>query len=144
MNEETTEKLPISPDLLAILRDPLAVQDKEKYGDDPGRLELVHNCWLVSKDTGYKYPIKEGIPVMLIEEGQKWKDTSIEDLPVPPPPLIAETPSSTSPAGASGFQATDYQNAGPNKLLYIIPLLLALVLVLIGWQYFSRRSNPEA
>jgi uncharacterized protein YbaR (Trm112 family) len=144
MNEEMTEKLPISADLLAILRDPLAVQDKGKYGDDPGRLELVHNCWLVSKDTGYKYPIKEGIPVMLIEEGRKWKDTPIEDLPVPPPPLIAETPSPTSSSSAFGVQPSYYQNAGPNKLFYIIPLLIGLGLVLIGWQYFSRRASPEA
>ena len=87
---ESTNNLPISAELLEILRDPLAVQDKETYGDDPGQLELVHNCWLVSKDTGYKYPIKEGIPVMLIEEGEKWKDTAVDDLPVPPPPFDTE------------------------------------------------------
>ena len=90
MTDQSAEKLPISPDLLKILRDPLAVQHSEKYGDDPGRLELVHNCWLVSKDTGYKYPIKDGIPVMLVEEGAKWKDTPVEDLPVPPPPLVSD------------------------------------------------------
>jgi len=90
MSDQPNNELPISADLLSILRDPLAVQDKEQYGDDPGRLELVHNCWLVSKDTGYKYPIKDGIPVMLIEEGEKWKETAVEDLPVPPPPLIEE------------------------------------------------------
>ena len=87
MTEANADNLPISPDLLEILRDPEAVQQKEKYGDDPGRLELVHNCWLVSHDTGYKYPIKEGIPVMLIEEGAKWKETDVADLPVPPPPF---------------------------------------------------------
>lgn len=87
---ENAEKLPISVELLEILRDPLAVQDKEQYGDDPGQLELVHNCWLISKDTGYKYPIKDGIPVMLIEEGEKWKDTPVADLPVPPPPFESE------------------------------------------------------
>lgn len=81
----TDEEVTISPELLEILRCPLAVQSDE-YGDDPGRLELVHGCWLVSKDSGLKYPIREGIPVMLIEEGQKWKDTPVEDLPVPPPP----------------------------------------------------------
>ena len=69
---------------LEILRDPAAVQEPEKYGDDPGRLELVHNAWLVSKDTGYKYPIKDGIPVMLVEEGERWKDTPIDELPMPP------------------------------------------------------------
>lgn len=80
-----TPSLPISPELLEILRCPLAVQEKEKYGSDPGRLELVHNSWLVCADSGLKYPIRDGIPVMLIEEGQKWKDTPVADLPVPPP-----------------------------------------------------------
>ncbi len=80
-----TPSLSISPDLLEILRCPLAVQEKEKYGPDPGRLELVHDSWLVCADSGLKYPIRDGIPVMLIEEGQKWKDTPVADLPVPPP-----------------------------------------------------------
>ncbi len=76
--------LPISPELLEILRCPLAVQSKE-YGDDPGRLRLVKNSWLVSDDSGLKYPIRDGIPVMLIEEGQKWQNMAEADLPVPPP-----------------------------------------------------------
>jgi hypothetical protein len=82
---KTREDLPISADLLEILRCPEAVQEKDKYGDDPGRLRLVHNTWLVCDDSGLKYPIRDGIPVMLIEEGQKWKDTAESDLPVPPP-----------------------------------------------------------
>jgi uncharacterized protein len=80
-----TEAEPISQELLEILRCPLAVQSKE-YGDDPGRLRLVHNSWLVCDDSGLKYPIRDGIPVMLIEEGQKWKDAAEAELPVPPPP----------------------------------------------------------
>jgi uncharacterized protein YbaR (Trm112 family) len=83
---QTHEELPISRELLEILRCPQAVQEKEKYGSDPGRLRLVHNTWLVCDDSGLKYPIRDGIPVMLIEEGQKWKDTPEADLPVPPPP----------------------------------------------------------
>lgn len=80
----TSSENPIPPTLLEILRCPKAVQS-DQYGDDPGRLELVHNCWLVCADSGLKYPIREGIPVMLIEEGEKWKDTPVDDLPVPPP-----------------------------------------------------------
>lgn len=76
--------LAISPELLEILRCPKAVQSDE-YGDDPGRLRLVRDSWLVSDDSGYKYPIRDGIPVMLIEEGEKWKDVPEEELPVPPP-----------------------------------------------------------
>ena len=76
-----TATLPISADLLEILRCPLAVQEKEKYGDDPGRLELVRNTWLVCADSGLKYPIRDGIPVMLIEEGEKcWEGNRDEIL----------------------------------------------------------------
>jgi hypothetical protein len=39
----------------------------------------------VCDDSGLKYPIQEGIPVMFIEVGEKWKDTPEEELPVPPP-----------------------------------------------------------
>jgi len=74
----------VSDELMEILRCPVAVHYKDK-GDDPGRLRLVQDCWLVCDDSGYKYPIREGIPVMLVDEGEKWKDTAEENLPVPPP-----------------------------------------------------------
>lgn len=71
----------ISPDLLEILRCPSCVQEKE------GLLRLEKDVWLVCQepDCGRKYPIREGIPVMLIDEGDKWVDTGVKDLPVPPP-----------------------------------------------------------
>jgi uncharacterized protein len=74
----------VSEDLLKILRCPVAVHYKDK-GDNPGTLRLVKDSWLVCDDSGYKYPIREGIPVMLVDEGGKWKDTSEADLPVPVP-----------------------------------------------------------
>lgn len=73
----------VSEDLLSILRCPVAVHYADS--DDPGKLELVHGCWLVSHESGYKYPIIDDIPVMLVEVGEKYKDTPVEDLPVPPP-----------------------------------------------------------
>ncbi len=75
---------PIDPTLLSLLRCPVAVHYKDR-GEDPGKLELVKGAWLVSADSGYKYPIRDGIPVMLVSEGEKWKDTPADDLPVPPP-----------------------------------------------------------
>lgn len=81
---QSKEPYNVSPELLEILRCPKAVQSDE-YGDDPGRLRLVRDYWLVSDDSGYKYPIRDGIPVMLIEEGEKWQDVPEEELPVPPP-----------------------------------------------------------
>ena len=71
----------ISEDLLEILRCPHCVQEKE------GMLELVKDTWLVCQepDCGRKYPILDDIPVMLIEEGDKWISVSEDALPVPPP-----------------------------------------------------------
>lgn len=71
----------ISDDLLEILRCPACVRDKE------GLLTLIKDTWLVCQesDCGRKYPIKDDIPVMLIDEGDKWVSTKVEDLPIPPP-----------------------------------------------------------
>ena len=78
----------VNEDLLAILRCPYCVSgETRKAGDDPGRLELIQDSWLVCQepDCGRKYPIRDGIPIMLIEEGDKWVDVAVADLPVPPP-----------------------------------------------------------
>ncbi len=77
-------RTPVSADLLEILRCPVAVHYTDK-GSDPGRLRLVHDCWLVCDDSGYKYPIVDGIPRMLVEIGEKYKDIPEDKLPVPPP-----------------------------------------------------------
>lgn len=75
----------VDPKLLEILRCPVAVHYTDK-GDDPGQLESVRDGhWLYCEDSGYKYPVIDGIPKMLIEEGAKWQDTDIDELPVPPP-----------------------------------------------------------
>ncbi len=70
--------------LLELLRCPVGVHDETK-GEDPGRLRLVKGCWLVCDETGLKYPIKDGIPIMLVDVGEQFRDTADDDLPVPPP-----------------------------------------------------------
>jgi len=129
MNETRTIELPISADLLEILRDPKAIQEGSKYGSDPGQLELVRNSWLVSRDTGYKYPIRDGIPVMLIEEGEKWRDTLVDALPVPPPaaePTLFAAESHTAPAAE---EKPNYALVvvGATVTLGIITLLVATI-----------------
>jgi len=71
----------VSQDLLDILRCPACVREKE------GLLELVQDTWLVCQDCDRKYPIVDDIPVMLIDEGDKWVNIKKEDLPIPPPPM---------------------------------------------------------
>jgi len=71
----------VDRELLDMLRCPNCVKEKD------GLLEEYKDTWLICQDCGRKYPIVEDIPVMLIDEGDKWIDTDKEDLPVPPPPL---------------------------------------------------------
>ena len=69
----------ISKDLLEILRCPACVRN----GPDAGLLDLVKDVWLVCRDCNRKYPIRDGIPVMLIEEGDKYVDVPVEGLGTP-------------------------------------------------------------
>lgn len=78
----------VDAELLNILRCPHCVsgETRRKDKEDPGRLDLVReDSWLVCQDCARKYPIRDDIPVMLIEVGEKWQATSLESLPVPPP-----------------------------------------------------------
>jgi hypothetical protein len=78
----------VSEELLAILRCPHCVSGPTRHaGEDPGRLELVRDCWLVCQeaDCGRKYPILDDIPIMLIETGDRWISVPVAELPVPPP-----------------------------------------------------------
>lgn len=77
---------PISPELMMILRCPFCVSTATRVPDeDPGKLELYKDAWLVEPVYGRKYPIRDGIPIMLVEEGEKWMQVKVEDLPIPPP-----------------------------------------------------------
>ena len=69
----------VNRELLELLRCPVCVQQQK------GNLDFIKDTWLVCSNCGRKYPIVEDIPVMLIDEGDKWVGHKIDDLPVPPP-----------------------------------------------------------
>jgi len=71
----------ISPDLLAKLRCPVCVQES----DEQSRLQLVNEVWLVCQHCNRKYPIRDDIPIMLIDEGTRWQETPVDELPATPP-----------------------------------------------------------
>ncbi len=70
-NLNSGQRRSISPELLEILADPA----------DKGPVELLRDAdgkeWLVNRRNGYRYPVEDGIPIMLIEEGEKYKDESL-------------------------------------------------------------------
>ncbi len=69
----------VSQELLDILRCPNCVQESE------GMLEHFKESWLICTECDRKYPIRDDIPVMLIDEGDKWIKTKKEKLEIPPP-----------------------------------------------------------
>jgi hypothetical protein len=52
----------IDPDLLAILADPVTKEPLEEVEEPDGH-------WLVCRASGRRYPVRDGIPVLLPEEG---------------------------------------------------------------------------
>jgi uncharacterized protein YbaR (Trm112 family) len=86
MTASLEENSMVSQDLLDILRCPHCVSgETRRPGDDPGRLQLINNVWLVCTEEGCnrKYPIREDIPIMLIEEGDKYRAVPVEKLGQP-------------------------------------------------------------
>jgi len=71
----------VSQELLEILRCPNCVRN----GPEAGLLDHEGN-WLICRDCDRKYPIRDDIPVMLIEEGTRFQETPAEELPEVPPP----------------------------------------------------------
>jgi uncharacterized protein YbaR (Trm112 family) len=71
----------LSQELLEILRCPACVREKD------GLLKFYKDSWLICQDCDRKYPVVEDIPVMLIDEGDKWVKVAEKDLPMPPPPV---------------------------------------------------------
>jgi uncharacterized protein YbaR (Trm112 family) len=66
-----------------ILRCPACASAPDASSVDPGQLDLWDDHWLVCQDCQRKYPIRNQIPVLLIEEGDKHRETSLDELGTP-------------------------------------------------------------
>ena len=81
----------VSQELLDILRCPHCV----RMGPEAGLLDH-EGSWLICQTCDRKYPIRDDIPVMLIEEGDRFRDIPRGELPLTPPPeehrLLAGAP----------------------------------------------------
>jgi hypothetical protein len=94
---------------------------------DPGLLDHAGN-WLICRDCDRKYPIRDDIPVMLIEEGDRFQEVPRDELPETPPPErrqpLAEVPDAVA-------LSLDRQKI----ILTVVGLALGigLVLLLVMW-----------
>jgi uncharacterized protein YbaR (Trm112 family) len=121
----------VSQELLDILRCPDCVHN----GSEAGLLDHVGN-WLVCKDCDRKYPIREDIPVMLIEEGDRFRDVPREELPEIPPPE-ERAPLASLPALPQS--AEDRQKL----ILAIVGLALGIGVVVLGVMWVLRNREEE-
>jgi uncharacterized protein YbaR (Trm112 family) len=130
----------ISQDLLDILRCPACVSGPTRRpGDDPGRLQLVNDTWLVCQEEGCgrKYPIKDDIPVMLIEEGDKYVNTPVEALGG-----ISLAPEQPAPQPAP-VQAIQAKRA-PRPAFQTRALAAILLITALGLWLLLKRTQKRA
>jgi uncharacterized protein YbaR (Trm112 family) len=120
----------VSQDLLDILRCPVCVHNEPEGGD----LEK-HGNWLICQDCGRNYPIRDDIPVMLIEEGDRFRDIPADELPETPPP---EEPQPMPAPPVAGRVSTD--ELLPYVLLGAAGLLVGLF---VFWLLRQRCCSGE-
>jgi uncharacterized protein YbaR (Trm112 family) len=121
----------VSQELLDILRCPNCVRD----GPEAGLLEHEGN-WLICSSCDRKYPIRDDIPVMLIEEGDRFKDVAREELPEVPPPEEHKPVPATTPQAP---QAMDERQ----KLFLLLAGLAAGAVLILLLAKLLRRDRSE-
>ncbi len=115
----------VSQDLLDILRCPVCVHNEPEGGD------LDHRGnWLICQDCGRKYPIRDDIPVMLIDEGDRFREVSVEGLPDVPPSEVSHP----SPAASAAGQLP-LRHQLPHLLLVAAGVLAGLFLAWLVWNW---------
>lgn len=117
----------VSQELLDILRCPNCVRN----GPEAGLLQHRGN-WLVCQDCSRKYPIRDDIPVMLIEEGTRFMDIPVEELPEVPPPE-EHRPLPTAPSVPPAFLAEPDERQKLILALFGAALGIGLLVFLIAW-----------
>lgn len=91
--DESTLGGDVDPEFLAQLVCPV----------DRGPLEVVDGRWLVNHRNGYRYPISDGIPVMLAEVGERYRDPAL---------VVAPASGEARPAGPASAAKPDGGAAG--------------------------------
>lgn len=72
----------MNKEFLEMIRCPHCMQNQTKEGQ--GKFEFYQETWLICDDCGRKYPIIDDIPVLLLDEAEKWMGVTKENLPNSP------------------------------------------------------------
>jgi hypothetical protein len=91
---------------------------------------------LICSSCDRKYPIRDDIPVMLIEEGDRFKDVAREELPEVPPPEEHKPVPATPPQAP---QAMDERQ----KLFLLLAGLAAGAVLILLLAKLLRRDRSE-
>ena len=113
----------VSQELLGILRCPSCVSK----GPDAGHLDRAGN-WLICQECDRAYPIRDSIPVMLIEEGDRFRNVPRAELPEVPPP---EALSPAAEASSASDRLADDRQDQQAFILALAGLLVGVGLVLL-------------
>ena len=113
----------VSKELLEILRCPVCV-----HNEPEGGVLLYEGNWLICEDCDRKYPVRDDIPVMLIDEGDRFRETPRDQLPEVPPPEIPYS----APEAADGPTAPNGDSL-PLILLGAAGVLLGVFLMWRLW-----------
>jgi hypothetical protein len=106
-----------------------------RNGAEAGLLDHVGN-WLICQDCDRKYPIREDIPVMLVEEGERFRHVARENLPESPPPE-ERAPLPSLPVLPKSAQ--DRQRL----ILTIVGLALGIGIVLVAVMWIIHQAEEE-
>ncbi|HKO60666.1 MAG TPA: methyltransferase domain-containing protein [Pyrinomonadaceae bacterium] len=143
-NVPAEPKVSESNDVFTVLRCPHCLARKSpKPVEDPGRLLLVQNSWLVcqDQDCARKYPVYDGLPVMLREEAEKWINVDVQTLRLPPPGEFERIPVEFSDT-SDDTNLTELERMGRDWVLkkHHVVIILFLIGIVIGYLIAQLRA----
>lgn len=125
-----------SSNVFEVLRCPncLAGKGSLELAEDRGRLQLLRDYWLVcqGQSCGRKYPVYDGVPIMLLDEAEKWRGVEVRDLPSPPPANFERVPLEEASIGSDDGGLTELERMNANWRLKKQHIVIILFLIGFG------------
>ena len=131
--------------LLEILRCPYCLsktrESRAAQPEDRGQLQLFKNRWLLCQDNscGRKYPVYDGLPIMLIEEAERWRNIGVSDLPLSLPRDFQRIPLVEPSLGSDDGGLTELERMNRDWRLKKHHIIIILFLLGIGVGFLIAR-----